>query len=123
MAMAFNQKQRGLIVSPVMVIAMVLSCYIVINAPDTTASWTIIFSMHQGLLPAMIVTFTGCTLFLKLSRLRLMQCLFGAAITVSDIGCKQFQEYFFNKPVSSESVWPVSSTRNMIKPKDDVSSI
>lgn len=79
MAMASNQKHKGPFISPVMAIVVVLSCFIVVTAPESNASWKTIFSMKHGLLPSIIVGMTGCSLFLHLSRFRLMQWPLGAA--------------------------------------------
>jgi lactose/cellobiose-specific phosphotransferase system IIC component len=78
MTMVFNQKRKGPFISPVMAIVVVLSSFFVITAPESNASWEIIFSMDQGLLPAIIIAMTGCTLFLQLSQYRFLQWPLGA---------------------------------------------
>ena len=78
MAMVFNQKRKGPFISPIMATVVVLSCFFVVTAPESSASWTVIFSMDRGLLPALCIAATGCALFLRLSRFHFLQWPLGA---------------------------------------------
>jgi lactose/cellobiose-specific phosphotransferase system IIC component len=78
LAMTYNQKRKGPFISPVMAIVVVLSCFFIVTAPESNTAWETIFSMQHGLLPAIIISFMSCTLFLHLSRFRFMQWPLGA---------------------------------------------
>ena len=79
MAMAHNQKKHSLFVSPVMAITVSLSCLLVLSHPQSHESWTKMFSMTHGLLPALVMGITSCGLFLHLVRYRFFHWPMGAA--------------------------------------------
>lgn len=78
MTMVVNQRRKSLLVSPAMATAVVLSCFFVITAPAESDSWTVLFSMDRGLLPALCIATLGCMIFLRLSQYKFLQLSLGS---------------------------------------------
>lgn len=78
MTMIANQKRKGPFISPIMSIAVVLSCFFIICTPAANGSWEVLFSMGRGLLPTLCIAAAGCTLFLRLSRVQVLHWSLGA---------------------------------------------
>jgi len=73
MTMYANQVRNGPFISPLMAVVVVMACFFVITSPEDSVSLRRMFSMDRGLLLAMIIAFTVCMLFLRLSRFRMLQ--------------------------------------------------
>ncbi|GAB7080155.1 EAL domain-containing protein [Megalodesulfovibrio paquesii] len=79
LAQISNQRRAGPFVSPVMACMVVLSCFFVLLRPQDKATLQLAFSMHRGLVLALLVSGVASTVFLRLTRISLLQLPLGTA--------------------------------------------
>ncbi|MBG3875825.1 EAL domain-containing protein [Desulfovibrio oxamicus] len=79
MAMVYNQRRGGQLVSPAMSAIVVMACFFVVTNPDNDMSWRGMFSMNRGLLLAFMVSVGGSGLFVRLSDVKRLQLPLKAA--------------------------------------------
>jgi len=73
-----NQRYPNHIVTPMMSVVVVLSCFFILGDPGANNSWKAIFSLDRGLVVALIAAVFASKIYLWLSRVRFLQLPLGS---------------------------------------------